>query len=304
MKDFKKLHIYDVRPFIEQTAKDDDTEYKFRTLNKKNKECQILSKKSFEKYCDNHDDVRVVGKIRKRQHRYKEYDSEEELVKEKKKKKIIGQVILDIPDKDEKKYDLKKDQHCHTYGYAYVGGSKFVRVVTINPFLIILPFLIAGLVACCLFFWPEDSPLPFNPITGTSITQKDKEPTATEELPNCDYLLFDETVVLNKENQSIKLCNLASNEGLWYISYQVYIDDEPLMDINDPEKVYDTGAISPGYQIDGSKDANLNLYSRLDAGTYKLTAKATQYTYDANAKGEHLKTSVGQNIITTLVVEK
>lgn len=76
------------------------------------------------------------------------------------------------------------------------------------------------------------------------------------------------------------------------------------MDINNPNKVYDTGAIKPGRQIDGSNDANLDLYNRLDTGTYKLTAKATQYQYEPNSKGEHLKTSVGQNIITTLVVDK
>ena len=83
-----------------------------------------------------------------------------------------------------------------------------------------------------------------------------------------------------------------------------YILMKPLMNINEPDKVYDTGAIKAGYQVDGTKDPNLNLYDRLDAGTYKLTAKATQYKYEANAKGEHLKTSVGQNLITTLVIEK
>lgn len=303
MKNFKKLYIRDARLLIEQTA-NDEPQFKYRTLKKKSKGYQILAKKSFDKYCDEHDDVHIVGKIRKRQIKYTDYASDDELIREKQKKKITGQVILDVPDSKPKKYDLKKDKHCHTYGYAWVGDYNFVRVVTLNPLFIILPLLIAALIVAGILLCPKAPQSPFVPANGSEITNQDNEPVATEQLPNCDYLLFDETVTLNKNNQSIKLCNLSSNEGLWYISYQVYIDDEPLMDINDPGTIYETGAIEPGFQVDGAHDANLNLYHRLPAGQYKLTAKATQYQYEANENGEHLKTSVGQNITTTLVINK
>lgn len=101
MKTFKKLYIQDVRLLIEQTT-DDETQYKYRTLNTKNKQYQILSKKSFDNFSDEHDDVRVVGKIRKRQIKYTDYASDDELIREKEKKNITGQVILEIPNNEPK----------------------------------------------------------------------------------------------------------------------------------------------------------------------------------------------------------
>lgn len=339
-KKFNEYQIYDVRELIENSAKDQEDEekeeYKLKPLFKNkdlSSDIMMFSKSDFKHYRENHD-AYVVGRIDKHQRHYKVYEKEDhkdivyppkeksldELIKEKKKKGIVGSVTMEYPefkdtasektikkisDTDDpyygKMYDVKETDNKYTVGYAYIGDNKFLQVASFNPFWLLLPLLLALIVIVALNL-PKDSPL-LNIIPGTK-TEDNDQPVAVEQLPNCDYLLFPETITLTKDNPSIRLCNLESNKDLWYISYQVYIDDEPLMDINNPKQIYNTGAIKPGFQVDGTKDKNLNLYDRLDAGTYKLTAKATQYKYEANDKGQHLKTSIGQNIITTLVVEK
>ena len=335
-KKWNEYQIIDTRQLIEKLPEDEREQYKLKVLFKNKAltdNVMMFSKADFKKYRENNDAF-IVGKIKKQQKHYKVYEKEriknsvpyppksislDELIVEKQKRKYIGFATMQYPefskkfgvncisyDTDQptyaKMYDVKEHNNSHTVGYAYIGDNKFLQVTTFNLLWLLLPLLLAVIIVVVLHSCPNID-LPFDTADGTSI-DSNKQPIATEQLPNCDYLLFSEKVVLTKDNPYIKLCNLSSNEGLWYISYQVYIDDKPLMDINDPTKVYDTGAIKPGYQVDGTKDANLNLYDRLDAGTYKLVAKATQYKYEPNSKGQHLKTSVGQNIITTLVIDK
>ena len=338
-KKWNKYQVIDARELINKLPKEEQEEYKLKPLFKdKALEDKIMmfSKSDFKKYRENND-AYVIGRIRKNQKHYKVYEKSskdrlvsyppqnitlDELIKEKQKRNIIGlasmyfpNFVEDVSDKKKcklsdrdkpnyaKMYDVKENNNSHTIGYAFVGDNKFLQVTTINLLWLLLPILLAVIIAIIFYSCPNIDN-PFDIADGSTIGNNNNQPIATEQLPNCDYLIFPETVTLTKDNPYIKLCNLSSNEGLWYISYQVYINNEPLMDINDPSKVYDTGAIKPGYQIDGTKDKNLNLYDRLDAGTYNLVAKATQYKYEPNSKGQHLRTSVGQNIITTLVIDK
>lgn len=336
-KKWNEYQIIDTRQLVNELPEDERKQYKHKVLfkDKALKDAVMMfSKDDFKKYRENND-VYIVGKIRKKQKHYSVYEDKsqsktysyppktislDDLIKEKQKRNIIGSATMQVPkfdddvsDKQKKKildtdeptyakmYDVKENSNSHTVGYAYIGNNKFLQVTTFNLLWLLLPLLIAVIIAMVLHSCPNNN--PFNKADSLPI-DNDNQPVATEQLPNCDYLLFGETVTLTKDKPYIKLCNLSSNEGLWYISYEIYIDDEPLMDINDPDKIYNTGAIEAGYQVDGTKDANLNLYNRLDAGTYKMVAKATQYKYEANSKGQHLKTSVGQNLITTLIIEK
>lgn len=334
---WNEYQIIDTRQLVNELPEDERNQYKHKVLfkDKALKDAVMMfSKDDLKKYRENND-VYIVGKIRKKQKHYSVYEDKsqnksysyppktislDDLIEEKQKRNIIGSATMQVSDfvdnvSDDKKkkildteeptyakmYDVRENGNSHTVGYAYIGNNKFLQVTTFNLLWLLLPLLIAIIIAMVLHSCPNDN--PFDKADDSPI-DNDNQPVATEELPNCDYLLFGETVTLTKDNPYIKLCNLSSNEGLWYISYEIYIDDEPLMDINDTNKIYNTGAIDAGYQVDGTKDANLNLYNRLDAGTYKMTAKATQYKYEANSKGQHLKTSVGQNLITTLVIEK
>lgn len=336
-KKWNEYQIIDTRQLVNKLPENERKQYKHKALfkDKALKDAiMMFSKDDFKKFRENND-AYVVGKIRKKQKHYSVYEDKsqnksysyppktislDDLIEEKQKRNIIGSATMQVSDfvdnvSDDKKkkiidteeptyakmYDVRENGNSHTVGYAYIGNNKFLQVTTFNLLWLLLPLLIAIIIAMVLHSCPNDN--PFDKADGSPI-DNDNQPVATEELPNCDYLLFGETVTLTKDNPYIKLCNLSSNEGLWYISYEIYIDDEPLMDINDTNKIYNTGAIDAGYQVDGTKDANLNLYNRLDAGTYKMTAKATQYKYEANSKGQHLKTSVGQNLITTLVIEK
>lgn len=336
-KKWNKYQVIDIRELVNTLPDDEQEQYKQKVFFKNkflSDDVMMFSKSDFKKYRENHDAF-IVGKIKKNQKHYKVYEKTkknelsyppknidvDELIKKKQKDNIIGSLTMEYPEFTEKAtekkklelsdtdtpayskmYDVKEHDNSHTVGYAYIGDNKFLQVTTFNLIWLLLPLMMIIIIALLLHNCSTGNN-PFDKADGSTIDDNGQA-VATEELPNCDYLLFSEKVTLTKDNPYIKLCNLSSNEGLWYISYEVYIDDEPLMDINNPDEIYNTGAIKPGYQIDGTKDPNLNLYDRLDAGTYKLTAKATQYKYEPNSKGQHLKTSVGQNIITTLVIDK
>ncbi len=305
---------------IKNLPEKEQEKYKLKKLNKKQEDVLMFSKKDFKTYRENNNVV-VVGKIRKRQKKYKIYENNniypptnfDNFLDKKKDKKVIGNAELYISrdkvdkycykknGKNVKLYDVKETNNSHTVGYAYVGNNKFLQVTTFNPLLILLPLLIVLMMVLLLHHCPEVPP-PIDIIDGDEITTT--QPVAVEQLPNCDYLLFSETTTLTKDNPSIRLCNLKSNEGLWLISYQIYVDGEPLKDLNNPQEVYSTGAIKAGYQIDGTTDSNLNLWSRLDAGTYELKCVGTQYQEQTNEKGEHLVTPVKNTLKTTLVVDK
>ncbi|MGN0005336.1 MAG: hypothetical protein ACI37Z_05140 [Candidatus Gastranaerophilaceae bacterium] len=343
MANWKEYQIYDINTLIKTLPEDEEYDTKVLFENKKlfgndeDKKIKMFSKKDFQDYSSNHD-AYVIGRISKKQKTYKKYyecvdywdNDKESLQKHIGKKvddKFKGMAWFDVPvdktsdnqkefeqafdnkhkDKFQKFYDVGKTKDAGICGYAYIGNDQFLEVskkfLPIWIWWLISLLLVIG-ICVGLLFSKNGNKLPFVTNEGTEITDNSNQPVAVESLPNVDYLLFPETVTLTAENPYIKLCNLASNEGLWYISYQVYIDGEPLMDLNNPDKVYDTGAIKPGFMVDGSNDPNLDLYNRLDAGTYELIAKATQYKYEPNENDEHLRTSVGQKIQTTLIIQK
>lgn len=292
-KKWNEYQIIDTRQLVNKLPEDEREQYKLKVLFKNKAltdSVMMFSKADFKKYRENYDAF-IVGKIRKRQKHYKVYEKEktknsvpyppksislDELIAEKQKRKYIGFATMQYPEFSEKfgvncisydtdqptyakMYDVKEHNNSHTVGYAYIGDNKFLQVTTFNLLWLLLPLLLAVIIAVVLHSCPNID-LPFDTADGTTI-DNDNQPVATEQLPNCDYLLFSEKVVLTKDNPYIKLCNLSSNEGLWYISYQVYIDDKPLMDMNDPTKVYNTGAIKPGYQVDAKTNIWYNDYS-------------------------------------------
>lgn len=318
-KKWTEYNILDVQQtLISELSEKEAKDYKCKKIYKRQNEILMFSKKDFKKYRENNNAV-LVGRIRKRQKKYKTYEKPNiyppknynEFLNKKKDKKIIVNAQLMVESvksgcyTDEigitrKLYDVKESGNYHTVGYAYIGNNKFLQVTTFNPLLLLIPLLIAVIVFlllhCC------DVP-PLDVASGNEISDV-TQPAVEDQLPNCDYLVFSETTTLTKDNPSIRLCNLKSNEGLWLISYQVYIDGKPLKDINNPDKTYSTGAIKAGYQIDGTTDENLNLYERLEAGTYELKCVGTQYQEQTNKKGQHLVTPVKNTLKTTLVVEK
>ena len=340
MANWKEYQIYDIDTLIKTLPENEEYDTKVLFENKKlfgddeDKKIKIFSKQDFKDYSSNHD-AYVVGRISKKQNKYKKFYENsdywandektlQEHIDKKTEDKFKGMAWFNAPDsqnqdnleevfdnkhksKYQKFYDVRNTTNTGVCGYAYIGNDQFLEVSkTFLPVWVwwLLSLLLVIGICVGLLINKGHINIPFITNDGTEITDNSNQPVAVESLPNVDYLLFPETVTLTAENPYIKLCNLASNEGLWYISYQVYIDGEPLMDINDPDKVYDTGAIKPGFMVDGSTDPNLDLYNRLDAGTYQLIAKATQYKYEPNENDEHLKTSVGQKIQTTLIIQK
>lgn len=316
-----EYQILDVQKYlIKNLPKTEQENYKLKKLYSNQDDVLIFSKKDFKTYRKNNNVV-VVGKIRKRQKRYKTYENNNDypprdinsFLKKKKDKDIIGNAEIYIPNNKADKYcykkngnnvklyDVKETNNSHTVGYAFIGNNKFLQVTTFNPLIVLLPLLIAIILLLMLHYCPE-TPSPIDIVDGDEISTT--QPVSVEQLPNCDYLLFPETTTLTKESPSIRLCNLKSNEGLWLISYQVYIDGEPLKDLSNPQKEYSTGAIKAGYQIDGTTDSNLNLWNRLDAGTYELRCVGTQYQEATNDKGQHLVTPVKNTLKTTLVIDK
>lgn len=297
----KKFVIYSIKSVEELIPNFKDEGYKVKRLNRRNKDIYIFSKKSFDKYCEDND-TRIVGSIRKRQVRYKDYKNRDELVKNKKKKKIIGKAVLPIPaNRDYKNYDIKSVKNCHTYGYAWVGDNKFLQVKTLNPLLLLIPVIFALIIALLFSSCPKGDN-PFKIADGTQINDKESL-TDKYQSDLCYYVPFSETVTLTKDQQTIKLCNVKENEGKYYISYEIYIDGELQNLIAKDDVLYitsqaensvtSTGAIIPDEQI------LVNLWEFLPKGTYELVCKGTEYDY--KTKEEKLIT---YNLTTTLVVEK
>lgn len=323
-KKWNDYQIIDIEQnLLSKLPEDEKEKYKTKLLYKKQENIFMFSKKAFKKYRENHDTI-VAGRIRKRQSKYKTYENHneyppncfDEFIKSKRDKKITGSAKLSLPENISdnryyvdkcfnkiKLYDVKEADNQHTVGYAYIGNDKFLQVTAFNPLLLLIPLLIAIILLSILHFCPSDKLPPLDIANGHTISDT-TQPSSTEQLPNCDYLLFSEKTVVNKDNPGIRLCNLKSNSGLWLISYQIYIDGELLKDINNPDNAYTTGAIKAGFQIDEKTDKNLNLYERLDAGTYELKCVGTQYQETPNDKGEHLVTPVTNTLTTTLIVEK
>ncbi|MDE5985375.1 MAG: hypothetical protein K2H13_08995 [Eubacterium sp.] len=306
----KKFNIYtvlDVRHLIlEQGLECDDifndelNEYQkhlITQLNRNGSFTYILTKKGFEKYSEEYD-VQIVGKIRKRQKHYTNYIDFDELKKQKAKKKIIGCCKLSIDSNSEewKKYDIKRSDHSHTVGYAWIGGNQFLQVTTFNPLLLLIPLFLACMIAILFAACPKDDViLPWAiPSDITETADNDSQPQA--EL--CYFAPFSEQITLTKDNKTVSLMNVKENNGNYYISYEVFVDGEKMQirDIasgEDPGNAYITGLIVPGEKVD------LDLWSKLNAGTYSLVCRATEYGFDTKDEKD-----IHYDLTTTLVVEK
>lgn len=298
--EFKKYSILNVETLI--SLEEDKDKYKLKKLNRKNKTKKIFSKRDFNKYTDEHE-VQVVGRIRKRQHRYKDYADYNELVKEKRKKKIISSAELAIDcnktEPDFKKYDVKKDKSRFTYGYAWIGDNKFLRVTRFNLLLLLIPLLIILVILFGLYLCPNDNiNLPF--ADGSIITDEQAD-GSVKQPPLCYFEPFDERTVLTSDNRIIQLKNVSENTGNYYINYEIYINGElqHLTIEDDTYYISDTGSQTFTGLIPPGKSVKVNCYDGLDAGTYDLTCKAIEYDY--NTKEEKLLT---YDLKTVLVIEK
>lgn len=292
-KEFPNYKILSVQPLVVDI---EDVDFKLKSLNKKQKEIKMFTPKDFKKYQENFD-VNIVGNIRKRQNRYKNYDDEVELRKQKKRKKIIGRAKLPMPDdvngtkyfKEKssgityKYFDVREANKVHTVGYAWVGDNKFLRVTSFNPLFLLIPLIIALIISVCFTHCPQDISDILHIEEGTPIT--DEQSNENNKQSNLWYFEpFDEYTVLTKDSKNIVLKNLAVNDGKWLCSYEIMVNGET---------VHTTGAILPSNAI------KYDLWSQLDAGTYKLVCRSTEYDYNTHeAKGGHY------DITTTLVVEK
>ncbi len=323
MKKFNLYTVADARDFVEaHIPSENQDDYKYKKLHRKQDEILLLKRKSFEKLKDEIDTPLIVaGRIRKRQLRYKDYKGYNELVEKKNKKKIYGKSTLLLPcnsdepsNKDYKDYDVRKDANRHIYGYAWIGDNKFLKVTTFNPLLLLIPLICVLLILFLFKGCPDD----FNPI---DIIDDDITDTTTqsdqEQAPLCYYVPFNEKTQLSSDNPYIRLLNVKENEGNYYISYEVYIDNELIYFENRDGIFYITDESSNAVKtigvIEPNKQAALNLWEGLSEGDHELIVIATDYDYSllneyrTKQKQALLKQAtkpVTHTLKTTLVVEK
>lgn len=213
-KKWNEYQIIDTRQLVNKLPEDEREQYKLKALFKNKAltdSVMMFSKADFKKYRENYDAF-IVGKIRKRQKHYKVYEKAtngsllsyppqsitvEELISKKQKKNIIGSATMEYPefaekvtdkqkcklsdtDKPEysKMYDVKEHNNSHTVGYAYIGDNKFLQVTTFNLLWLLLPLLIAIIIAIVLHNCPNGNN-PFDKADGTTI-DNDNQPVATE----------------------------------------------------------------------------------------------------------------------------
>lgn len=281
--DFKEYKLLNIEDLIVNEKDKDKDKYKLKKLYRKNKEVQIFSKRAFNKYTDEHE-VQIVGRIRKRQHHYEDYADYNELVKEKRKKKIISSAELAIDcnktEPDFKKYDVKKDKSRFTYGYAWIGNNKFLRVTRFNLLLLLIPLLIILGILLGLYFYPNDNPEQTPP---TADQQPYTDSVSSEPDPNNNFaIVLKREYYVSADNPTIELKNYTKN--VKDISYDVFTEDGTY--------IGSTGLIEPGNKAD------LNIYSVLNfPGEYRLRINATSY----NDNGS--KNPIDGNIVTTVIVE-
>lgn len=278
-----------LEPDIYNDADNDRLKHLLKPFNRKTEKIYIFTKKGFEKYSENYD-VEIVGKIRKRQKYYTDYVDFIELKKNKTKKNIIGRCDFSAENDslEDKKYDVRASDNSHTVGYAWVGNNQFIQVTTFNPLLFLIPFILACIIIILLSSCPNpDVVLPWAEQTDISDENSDNNP---QQAPLCYFVPFAEKITLTEESKEIKLRNVKENEGNYYISYEVFVDGK-IIDISGDTS--STGLIMPGNQV------NLDLWSKLDSGTYNLVCKATEYGYQNKDKKD-----INYDLTTTLVVEK
>lgn len=252
-------------------------EFSLKKLHKRHIESTYyFSKKGFDKFRDE-SEVRVIGNVRVRQHRYVDPEktaNPEKVYKKKKQKKIIG--VCDIKVTDEyfnerrgklndypySRFDLYESKNKSCCGYAWVGEKKYVRLVKRNPVLIILFILIC--VALLLFGLKScnknDTGNELD-LADQSKYHKKEDDVKSNEITDMTGIYLNKSYTVDGENRTVQLVNYEQNDV--YLCYDVYMDDTFLGS---------TGAFKPGYKVD------YDLYSLLlKKGTHRIVFKIKSY---------------------------
>ena len=239
--------------------------YDKKLYRKKNADefCYLTKKgfKNFSEVSENPPDVIGDVFIRHSKHR-----------KSNKQADVTGTIILPYSNRSGKtgnEYPLRqfKKQWRRTIGYAELDNHQFVRLVKYDVrFLLIVLLILLALIPFFLKSGSDISPISIN--TGETITEEYEAP---EETPICYYEPFEEVTTLSADNPEIFLKNVSSNAETYFVSYEIYINGNPLKD--ESGNNFSTGALPPDRQV------NINLWNQLDAGNYQLEVKATDYDY-------------------------
>lgn len=298
---FERYKIRDIRKLIDEqeleadiySGLNDRTKHLLKPINKKYKDIYIFTKLGFQRYSESRP-AKVIGKINVKQHRYEDYADEDLLTEQKLRKRIVGCCELNTKDGERKKFDMKEPGQSHIIGYAWVGGNWFIEVTSFRLIYLLIPLLITVIIACIF----SNCPKPDNtvlPWADQSDTDGDENNNTGGEVPLCYFTPFPETVTLTSEKKTIKLRNVAENKGNYYISYEIFVDGEriKIRDNASDESAYITGLIEPG------NHTSVDLWSKLDEGTYKLVCKASEYGYKNKDKKE-----IQYDLTAVLAVEK
>lgn len=319
----KVLNLTDTNNFNKYIVYDldiDKTKYEFSIYDKQKRlnSFSFFDKKNWKDYIEQLEDdekrITVVGNVLLHQKRYKKITNtytEQDKLKDKKYGLLEisyskGYIEKHNPENTSAPFDLleskqtNKNLFVKTIGYAHVGNDQYIRLVkhTILPLFIFLLFifvLIGGMVlGYAAFMNQPTNSNPFQIVRNNTVSDFDNtQPIQNNDnSPLCYFLPFDETTTLTKDNKTIKLVNLSQNKGNYYISYEIYIDGNPIID-NSTGLSYETGAIEPGYQVE------YDLWSVLDDGKYDLVCKAKEYDYNS-----HEEKLITYSLSTKLVITK
>lgn len=294
MKNFKTYTIKNIEELIGSQESPKDS-FKLKKLKK----IKIFTKKDFKKWKEDND-VLIVGNIRRRQKKYKDYQDQDELVKKKHRKKIYGKAELISKTYDcvgcnddgisltnhIYKFDVREPKTRHTVGYAWLGGQKFLRVTTFNPLWILLLLLILALIGLGLWFlshWCQTAELP---VQGEKIVEEVKK--SGYKVLYIDIKGYDaEDIILDKSNKSVTLIHINSEKNKKFLlQYKLYLGDKLIYQTFDAKK-NQIALIKPG----GSVKANI--YDFLQPGEnivkYEITAYTTEKFKRVNTFYENVK---------------
>lgn len=318
----QKFTIYavkDVRPLIKSLnylSDEEKDDLKLKKFGKKSDEveCYVFSKKAFKTYREN-SEVHIVGRIRKRQKRYKDESPED-----KNDKNIIGRVDRQFKEESSddgetvKHYDLKESKDRCVWGYGWLGGKDFVEITRFNFLIFLIPLLLVLILGIILSSCPKE------PADILDINDGDDEVSTTAdadipEYPNVYVVAFPETVTLTEDNKFINFWNLSYNYGNYYLQYEVYIDGEKLEFVTDEYNDYMGEVITT--TADENRQVSYDFWDILDAGTYDLRLVVTSYDWDtyneaqnADSKDEQIelveeaRRPSPTTLVTRLVIEK
>lgn len=283
-KEFQKYKIKSIDKLLANNPDLNPDDFKLKLLHKKADEIYIFSNRDFKKYSDECD-ARIIGNIRMRQKHYENYVDDIELRKHKRKKNILARADLFILKDDEYKYyDVREANKMHSVGYAWIGGNNFLRVTAFNPLWLLLPLLLVLAICILLNFCSKSTAdKPIHIEQGEIISEN---PDNNNQPELCYFPPLKETVTLTSENKEIYMINDIINKDKYLVSYEIFVDGE---------KYYETDAI----EASSDKAVKYDLWSQLDAGTYKLELRTS--SYDCNTYEE----KPGHHILpATLVVNK